>query len=801
MNARLWFAAVGASLVILLVACGQSSLPEEVPTPASVAAVLPTSSPTPEPTSAPVPEPTATATPEPTNTPRPEPTSTTEPTATPTEAPTATPTSEPTSTPISQPKATAILTSTATPSPTQTPTPEPTATLTLPTATPRPEPTSTPPPLDTPTPTPTYTATPVPPEPGEVAWTVKFGSWIDAKPVLYDSTIYISSEDYLYAQDSATGANRWRYRAGASVTGTAAVFGDLVLIGDHDGWIHAVGRNSGTQLWRKGKLGAIWGEVSTDGTGVFVADERGAVTAFDFSDGSMIWEFETGGAIYGGATVADGVVYAASYDEWVYALDASSGEALWKAELLLGSNSTPTVSDGLVLIGSWGDRVYALDAMTGQLVWNFWAGDGRTTSVTAAGDSVYFGSADGYIYSVAVSDGSLRWRHQIGKSIESTPAVEGGLVHVGSDDDFSYALDSDTGSLVWRFQTRENVRAPILVHQDLVYVGSDDGNFYALATGFPDDYVVTVDVTTPQSQFNLLSPEELKQRLKEAFGSQQPVFASVAIFGPDGKTIQEIDGSDLVTEIFENGYYLLTGRTVQQDGWEARFFSLDDYAALAEERGYPSLKRALGWCCIRTDDGLALVMRADRPLDSATATTAHEAGHALQQLLNPAQNKGGGNSLMGALHEAEAFAFEVALARKIGDYADIETARLPTGYRWRGYLDQWRESFKESLDDLTKRHDRGRLIMWLAVLHDPELADLREELERDGHLSADSVYRMFLRFTRLTPTEVEPYINSITPERLGDDLNYFSGMVNKRAEYVIDFPDLVLNVPTLAIIP
>ena len=627
------------------------------------------------------------------------------------------------------------------------------------------------------------------------------GSWIDAKSVLHDGTIYISSGDYLYAQDSVTGARLWRYRAGASVTGTAAVSGDLVLIGDHDGFVHAVSRDNGTQLWTKGKLGAIWGEVSTDGVGVFVADDEGAVTAFNYSDGSMVWEFETGGEIYGGAIVADGAVYAASYDDWVYALDARSGEVLWKAELLIGSDSTPTVSDGLVLVGSWDDRVYALDAMSGRLVWNFWAGDGRTTSVTVAGDSVYFGSADGYIYSVAVSDGSLNWRYQVGESIESTPAAEGGLVYVGSDDDFVYALDSETGSLVWRYQTGDNVRAPILVNDDLVYAGSDDGNFYALASGFPDDYMATTVEDTSQPGFTLLSPEELKQRLTEAFGSQQPVFASVAIFGPDGKTIQEIDGSDLVVEIFENGYYLLTGRTVQQDGWETRYLSVEDYNALAEERGDPALKRFIGWCCIRTDEGLALVMRADRPLDSATATTAHEAGHALQRLLNPVQSKESRDSLIGALREAEAYAFEVALARKIGEYADVETARLPTGYRWRAYLDQWRENFKESVDDLTQEHDRGRLIMWLAVLHDPELEDLREELERDGYLSADSVYRMFLRFTRLTPSEVEPYVNSITPERLGDDLNYFSGTVNKRAGYVIEFPDLVLNVPTLAISP
>ena len=605
----------------------------------------------------------------------------------------------------------------------------------------------------------------------------------------------------MYAVNPVTGEVIWRYDAGASITATAAIHGNTVLIGDLDGWVHAVSRDTGTRLWRRGPVGDMWGNVSTNGTGVFVADDQGSVTSLALNDGSLLWEYETGGSIYGGTTAADGFVYVASHDDWVYALDAESGEVEWKTELLLGSNSTPTVSLGLVLVGSWDDRVYALDANTGRLKWNFWTGNDVISSVIARDDSAYFGSADGYLYSVDAITGTLNWRFRIGESIESTPSVDDDLVYVGANDGFVYAVDRQTGTLVWNVQTGDDVQSPTFVLDEFVYVGSHDSNIYAIAAGFQDGYVApTVEPTSP-ADFTPLSPEELKGRLSEAFGSQQPVFSSVAIFGSDGKRVEEIDGSDLVIEIFENGYYLLTGRTVQQDGWEARYFSTEDFTALAEERGDPSLKRVLGWCCIRTDEGLALVMRADRPLDSAMATTAHEAGHALQRLLNPVQSKVPRDSLIGALREAEAYSFEVALARKIGEYADIEIARLPTGYRWRAYLDQWREDFKESINDLTKEHDRGRLIMWLAVLHDPELADLREELDRDGHLSADSVYRMFLRFTQLTPSEVEPYIESITPDRLGDDLNYFSGTVNKRAGYVIEFPYLVLNVPTLAISP
>ena len=306
----------------------------------------------------------------------------------------------------------------------------------------------------------------------------------------------------------------------------------------------------------------------------------------------------------------------------------------------------------------------------------------------------------------------------------------------------------------------------------------------------------------PQPEFQPLSSVELKRRLTEAFGSQRPVFSTVATFGPDGKTIEERDGSDLVIEIFENGYYLLTGRTVQQDGWEARYFSVEDYNMLADERGNPRLKRTLGWCCIRIDDGLALIMRADRPLDSATAITAHEAGHALQRLINPAQQpKGIQYSLIGALHEAQAFTLEVALTRKIGEYTHVETARFPSGYRWSEYLDRWRQGLRESIDDLTQEHDRGRLIMWQAVLNDPELAHLREELFRDGHVSADSMLDMYHRFVRLTPSEVGAYVESITVDPLSDDLNRIFGTVNKRINFSIEFPDLVLNVPTLVISP
>ena len=620
--------------------------------------------------------------------------------------------------------------------------------------------------------------------------------------MIHEGTLYFGagSARRLYALESVTGETLWWYDLGAGVAAYAAVSGDVVLIGDLDGRIHAVSRDTGTRRWiTEATDTEIRGNVSTDGAGVFAAHKDGTVTAVQLDDGAVLWQFTAGDAIYGGTAVSNGFVYVTSHDDWIYALDAASGETVWKTELMRGSNSTPSVVGKLVIVGSWDERVYALDSRTGEHLWNFWAGGSVSSSVVASEDSLYFGANDGYLYAISVIDGVLKWRYEIADEIWGTPAAADGLVYVGANNHTVYALDAETGSLAWQFEAGGEVYAPLTVSHNTVYAPSDDGYIYAIAAGFPDGYVPVPVASTPLPAFTLLTRDELIQLLAVSFGTERPVSNKVRIYGRDGYI--ERDGSEIIIEIFENGYYLMTGRTVQQDGWEARYYSVDDYNALADERGEPRLKRARGWCCIRTDDGLALIMRANNPLAASTAITAHEAGHALQRLINPVQSKAKRESLIGALREAEAYAFEVALTRKIGEYTRVETARWPSGYDWAPYLDSWRQALQDSVDDLTKEHDRGRLIMWQAVLNDPELSHLREELERNGHVSADSMMDMYRRFVKLTPSEVEPYVESITVESLSDDLNFIFGTVYKRTGFSISFPELVLNVPTLVVSP
>ena len=795
---------VAGSLVSLSGSPGPSanglSSPSPTPLilPTGAASIKPTS--TPHPTETPLPaRPTATAastqtpllvrataTAAPTETPiSREPTSTPQLTPTPVATEPAE-TVEPTQTPVSvEPAETA--------GPTQTPVPP------EPSATPVPiEPTSTPVPTNTPVPT----ATPLPPEPGTVIWRLDTGDWVNAKPLIADDTVYIGSQNgLLYALHFATGKRIWSYDTGSAIYGGAATGGGVVTVADLDGVIHAVDRSSGDRIWAIETGSEVWGRLSADADRVYSAHQDGAVYASNLIDGAAEWSFQAGDRILGGTAVVDGLVYFASLDDSVYALDAKTGQFVWATELLWGSISTPTVSGNLVLVGSWDERVYALDAKTGRLVWNFWASDSVTGSVAATGEVVVFGSDDGNVYSVSLAEGSLYWRRHLGAAIQSSPAGASGVAYIGSDADELVALDTSTGDIIWTVTTGDDIVSGTVVDRRTVFFGSNDGTFYAVAADTSDHALPDQTKDQPEIAFELLSARQMKELLTQAFGSRQPVLSTAVVHGANGRTIEERDRSPLVAEVFRNGYYLLTGRTPEQHGWELRYLTREDYIDLAIQRGEPSLTRSNGWCCIRTDTGLALIMRGDNPVDAATAVTAHEAGHAIQRVWNPVQSKAPRDSLIGAFREAEAYAFEVALTRKIGEFAHVETARWPSGYAFARYLDDWREGLRQSVDDPSQEHDRGRLLIWQAVLHDPEQAALKEELFRDGQVSGDSMYDLFLKFVAMTSSEIEAYVESISSHNLSDDLNIIFGTVNKRTNHSVDFPELTLNVPTLVISP
>ena len=130
---------------------------------------------------------------------------------------------------------------------------------------------------------------------------------------------------------------------------------------------------------------------------------------------------------------------------------------------------------------------------------------------------------------------------------------------------------------------------------------------------------------------------------------------------------------------------------------------------------------------------------------------------------------------MGAVREAEAYAFEVAMVRALGKLTNLNVSRFPNWPSVNAFIDRWVYSFKEGLYDLTQEHDRALLLLWLAVLDDPLLADVKQDLHENLALSSDSLMAVHSHFLDLSPQRTDSYVNDL----LGKYQRYRNSIVAK----------------------
>ena len=129
-----------------------------------------------------------------------------------------------------------------------------------------------------------------------------------------------------YAIDVPTASVAWRTQGatpGQSYRSSAAVAGELVIVGSRGKAVEAFAREDGDRVWRRPVRGRIDGSpavVATNdgGLAAIVADAAGTILALDAATGEPRWQFDAGGGFSAGAAVASGHVVIASDDGTVW---------------------------------------------------------------------------------------------------------------------------------------------------------------------------------------------------------------------------------------------------------------------------------------------------------------------------------------------------------------------------------------------------------------------------------------------------------------------------------------------------
>jgi outer membrane protein assembly factor BamB len=324
-----------------------------------------------------------------------------------------------------------------------------------------------------------------------------------------------SYDGSFYAVDAASGKEKWKFAVSGERRFTApgmhggfprgephpdpfdfylsspVVAGSLVVFGSGDGNVYALDSASGAEKWRF-KTGDVVhaSPALADGT-IYIGGWDSFLYALDAATGREKWRFKTGEdpkyhnqvGIQSSPAVANGVVYFGCRDSNLYAVDAKTGKQLWaynnKGSWVIAS---PAIADGKVYAAtSDTGRFFALDAKSGALLWevgfNRWP---LFSSPAIVGSSAYIGSHTGKLYAIDLKKQAVAWEFQTEGSKAGLAAVTDAKGQPDYARVFGGTFYDDMVAGVDTFMRVGVVlSSPVVVGRTVIF-GSNDGSVYAL---------------------------------------------------------------------------------------------------------------------------------------------------------------------------------------------------------------------------------------------------------------------------------------------------------------------------------
>ncbi|MBX7255744.1 MAG: PQQ-binding-like beta-propeller repeat protein [Candidatus Hydrogenedentes bacterium] len=257
------------------------------------------------------------------------------------------------------------------------------------------------------------------------------------------STVLIgSTAGIVYALDSETGAERWKYDVGGEVLGTVTAYEPaneadpvrLFVIERAEGALHCIDFETGSRVWRTDPINRTDGSAVVGNDMVVFGSCEAAIHVYSIYDGRLMRSV----ALCGDCQVAAGIalvgdeVFSGCRSGHFYRVNARVGSVVWQNEdSEKDIFSTPTLCSGVVVFGSEDGTVYALDPETGKQKWQFKT-DGNPLSPVSAGDKIAV-SVNGTLHFLSAKTGESIWSYEVSDAITS-PSLINGMVIVGGED-------------------------------------------------------------------------------------------------------------------------------------------------------------------------------------------------------------------------------------------------------------------------------------------------------------------------------------------------------------------------------
>jgi outer membrane protein assembly factor BamB len=212
---------------------------------------------------------------------------------------------------------------------------------------------------------------------GQVVWRARLGGAAVAA-LAQAGSLYVPTEAGDVVALDASGAERWRTSIGHALASMLALIddprrGELLLIGDGEGYLSGLDTTTGTIRWRRKLAERVVSETLlptsaligapplVGASGVLYLGGRDGVLSALSADGTTLWRYASGSDIAAAPSQAsDGTLYVGTMGQRLLAID-TNGRLRWQVQLKGSLRSQPVVApDGTLYASTLGGYLYAL---------------------------------------------------------------------------------------------------------------------------------------------------------------------------------------------------------------------------------------------------------------------------------------------------------------------------------------------------------------------------------------------------------------------------------------------------------
>lgn len=309
------------------------------------------------------------------------------------------------------------------------------------------------------------------PDAPRLLWSTTTEQRTVASPLVRDGIVYTVGRRGLLRAVGPDGEEIFSKDLGTFIEATPLIVDSTIFIGTMDGCMMAISLDTREvlwEMWTEGQISAPPMETMFSGEKAIVfGSYDNYMYTVSQADGRVLSAYESGYYLNGAAAVLDGYVCFGGCDQWLRVIDTSVAVQVDSLQLDSYLPTSPVFSGKDAYIGDYNGNIYHLTLDRGVIgpSEKIHSADGSDDSslvgLPAVGkDNVYFFTGGRSLTCVSRKDGSVKWSTMLkGPAGESSPLECRNGILVCTKDGIVSILDRSGGKVEWEYETGEDIVA------------------------------------------------------------------------------------------------------------------------------------------------------------------------------------------------------------------------------------------------------------------------------------------------------------------------------------------------------